>query len=46
MEHQLGNIVESTWRQGRDHPAATLFGAHDDRVLGAESHGRVWFKAG
>jgi hypothetical protein len=46
MEHELGNIVESIWRRGRDHPEAALFDSHDDRALGSESHGRVWFEAG
>ncbi len=46
MEHHLGNIIESTWRDGRDHPERALFDANDARTLGPGAAGRVWFKAG
>jgi hypothetical protein len=41
-----GNIVESTWRHGRDHPESAGFDEADERALGSGTTGRVWFRAG
>jgi hypothetical protein len=46
LEHDLGNIVEGTWRHGRDHPASAGFDVADERALGSGTTGRVWFRAG
>jgi hypothetical protein len=45
MEHDLGNLVERTWRQGRDDPDRARFDADDEKALGPNGAGRVWFKA-
>ena len=33
IEYDLRNLVESTWRQGRDHPERLLFDAKDAHAL-------------
>jgi hypothetical protein len=44
IEHDLGNMIEATWRQGRDYPDRPLFSPHDAHALAREPQGRVWLR--
>ena len=46
MERDLGNLVDCTWREGRDHPERLAFNARDAEALSPDQPGRVRFYGG